>query len=64
MPRSKDGKKRKPVDANALKNALKAINSEDPEKKMSYREAAKVFSASRSTLTRHLNTFLGCRDED
>ncbi|KAJ4428125.1 hypothetical protein ANN_24139 [Periplaneta americana] len=64
MPRSKDGKKRKPVDANALKNALKAINSEDPEKKMSYREAAKVFNVSRSTLTRHLNKFLGCRDED
>ena len=64
MPRSKDGKKREPVDSNALKHALQAINPDDPEKKMSYREAARVFNVSRSTLKRHLNKFLECGDDD
>lgn len=63
MPHSRYGKKREPVDANALKNALKAINSNDPEKKMSYGKVVKVISVSHSTLTRHLNKFLGCRDD-
>lgn len=57
MPRSKTGNKRAPVDPDALKNALDAIRTDDPTKKMSYREASKVFNVSRSTLTRHLNKF-------
>lgn len=57
MPRSKEGIKRKPVDEESLKKALEAVNTDDSEKKLTYREAAKLFNISRSTLTRHLPKF-------
>lgn len=57
MPRSKTGRRRDLVDPQALKNAIAAVNSDDPNKKLSYREASKVFKVSRSTITRHLNKF-------
>lgn len=33
MPRSKEGKKRTPVDEVSLKKAIEAVKSNDPEKK-------------------------------
>jgi hypothetical protein len=57
MPRSKEGKKRTPVNEVSLKKAIEAVTSNDPEKKMSYREATKVFGISKTTLLRHVNKF-------
>lgn len=57
MPRSKEGKKRAPVDEVSLKKAIEAVISNDPEKKMSYREATKVFGISKTTLLRYVTKF-------
>lgn len=57
MPRSKTGRKRDHLDADSINNAVKAILSDNPDTKMSFREAAKVFKVSRSTLTRHVTKF-------
>lgn len=53
MPRSKDGKKREPVDAESIKKALDAVLCTG-EKKISIREACKVFNVKFTTLVRHL----------
>ena len=53
MLRSKDLKKREPVDPEALANALEAVNGSG-EKKISIREACKVYSIKFTTLVRHL----------
>lgn len=57
MPRSKEGKTRAPLDPEVVKNALQAITTDDPEKKLSIREAEKVFKVSRATLTRQLKKY-------
>lgn len=55
MPRSKTGKTRLPVDSNAIENAVKAVLSGD--KRISLREACKVYKVSLTTLSRHLRKF-------
>lgn len=64
MPRSKTGKKRDPVDSTALKEALETVHSNDPDKKLSFREAARVFGVNRMTLSRHAHTFRDCGAKD
>ncbi|KAJ8933211.1 hypothetical protein NQ314_014158 [Rhamnusium bicolor] len=55
MPRSKTGKTRLSVDSNAIENAVNAVLSGD--KKISLREACKVYKVSLTTLSRHLRKF-------
>lgn len=53
MPRGKDGGKREPVDAESIKNALDAVLCTG-EKKISIREACKVFNVKFTRLVRYL----------
>ena len=54
MPRSKAGIKKKPIDNEAMKGAIQAVISDNPAEKMTIREAAKVFTVSRTTVSRQL----------
>lgn len=56
MPRSKTGKKREPIDHEALKNAIKAVCAEG-EEKISIRQSCKVFNIKFTALVRHLAAF-------
>lgn len=56
MPRSKTGKKREPIDPEALKNAIKAVCAEG-EENISIRQSCKVFNMKFTTLVRHLAAF-------
>lgn len=56
MPRSKTGKKRVPVDPEAMNKAVKAISSPG-ESKISIREACKIYNVKFTTLVRHLQSF-------
>lgn len=56
MPRSKTGKKRTPVDPESMKKAVEAVTGPQ-EKRISIREAFKVFNVKFATLVRNLNNF-------
>lgn len=56
MPRSKLGVKRKPVDAELMKKAVEAVTAPQ-DKRISIREACKVYNVKLATLSRHLAAF-------
>uniref|UniRef100_T1HZY6 HTH psq-type domain-containing protein n=1 Tax=Rhodnius prolixus TaxID=13249 RepID=T1HZY6_RHOPR len=56
MPRSKIGRKRPPVNSNAIEEAMSAVTT-NSENKISLREACKIYKVSLATLSRHLKVF-------
>lgn len=56
MPRSKTGKKRPQVDRESMENAVKAVTA-SPDRRISIREACKVFNVKFTTLVRNVNKF-------
>lgn len=56
MPRSKTGKKREPIDPEAMKRAIAAVSA-SPEKRISIREACKVYGVKFATLVRQVDSF-------
>lgn len=55
MPRSKTGKKRDPIDPESMKRAIEAVTA-SPEKKISIREACKIYNVKFATLVRQLDS--------
>lgn len=62
MPRSKEGVKRNPVDPESLKNAVEAVTA-PLDKKISIREACRVYGVKLATLSRHLAKHRLCERE-
>lgn len=56
MPRSKSGKKRNPIDPESMKKAIEAVTASS-DKRISIREACKVFNVKFATLVRQVNAF-------
>ncbi|RZF46285.1 hypothetical protein LSTR_LSTR011996 [Laodelphax striatellus] len=56
MPRSKEGKRRNPVDPESMEKAVRAVTA-PPEKRISIREACKVFNVKFTTLVCNLQSF-------
>lgn len=56
MTPSKTGKKRTPVDPESMEKAVEAVTG-PPEKRISIREACKVFKVKFATLVRNCNHF-------
>lgn len=54
MPRSKTGKKRPQVDRKSMENAVKTVTA-SPDRRISIREACKVFNVKFTTLVRNVN---------
>uniref|UniRef100_T1HDS0 HTH psq-type domain-containing protein n=1 Tax=Rhodnius prolixus TaxID=13249 RepID=T1HDS0_RHOPR len=63
MPRSKKGRKRPPVNSNAIEEAVAAVTT-NSENKISLREACKIYKMSLATLSRHLKVFKESRAEN
>lgn len=52
MPRSKSGKKRPQVDQESIEHAVKSVTA-SPDRRISIREACKVFNVKFTTLVRN-----------
>lgn len=63
MPRSKVGQKRAPVDTKNLSKAVAAISC-DEDRKISLREACKIYNVKLATLSRHLKHFKESGDKN